>query len=159
MGVSLPSDLVLDVMRNADPVRLHNATARLQSLEGSDGSNRVFSDALRSTTPDPRDGASAIPQTTAGGGAGSNAYAEFERMVLRNLFESLLPEARSGIFGSGPSAGIWRSLAADQLASIYADSGGIGVASTLAIEEGGNRDGRQPQWPYFTSDEIEAFTG
>ena len=76
--------------------------------------------------------------------------------MLRNLFESLLPKEESGAFGSGPSAGVWRSMAADQLAGLYAGTGGIGIAAELSSEVGG-RDGSQ--WPYFSTRKIEAFTG
>ena len=46
MGVSLSSDLILDVMRNADPERLKGATAKLESLAVPDGTTGVFADML-----------------------------------------------------------------------------------------------------------------
>jgi hypothetical protein len=92
------------------------------------------------------------------GASAQGAYVDFERMVLRNLLESLLPTSESGAYGAGPSAGIWRSLAADQLAGLYAGSGGIGIAETLSA--GKDRDGSsQGGWPYFATDKIEAFSG
>jgi hypothetical protein len=86
-------------------------------------------------------------------------YVDFERMVLRNLLESLLPDAGSGAFGTGPSAGVWRTMAADQLAGLYASNGGIGIAETLAGSDDELVDGGDAQWPYFRTDVIKAFAG
>lgn len=157
MAVSLSSDLIADVMRNADPARLRTATAALQNLKPGEESPPSFADALDhtgSTLPFAQMSSTShqLPKSTAGG-----PFVDFERMVLRNLFESLLPREESGAFGTGPSAGVWRSLAADQLAGLYADSGGIGIASTLAEREPGGSASQQ--WPYFSTDRIEAFTG
>lgn len=157
MAVSISSDLIADVMRNADPSRMRAATAALQNLQVPEGDQRRFAAAMDeagSTLPSAMAGSTA--HTAAAKGA-AEPFVDFERMVLRNLFESLLPGPESGAFGSGPSAGVWRSLAADQLAGVYASAGGIGIASTLAAGESG---GEEPaQWPYFTTTKIEAFTG
>ena len=157
MAVSIPSDLIADVMRNADPSRMRAATAALQNLRVPDGEQRHFTavlDKAGSTLPSAEAGNTARRAIDA---RAPEPFIEFERMVLRNLFESLLPGPESGAFGSGPSAGVWRSLAADQLAGVYASSGGIGIASSLATGESGS--GEQAQWPYFSTTKIEAFTG
>lgn len=166
MGVSLPSDLVVDVMRNADPSRLKGALAKLQSLGGPADGETSFASVLAAQperwgkgvnslfspagTP-----ASAPPAASAEAGS---AYAGFEQMVLRNLLEQLLPDAGSGAFGNGTSAAIWRSLAADQLANVYAQAGGIGTM--LAEQDAqGSAQAAEKQWPYFNTSEIRAFTG
>ena len=76
-------------------------------------------------------------------------------MVLRNLFEALLPGEETGSFGGGPSAGIWRSMAADQLAGVYSEGGGIGIADLVSGEELVLR--RETQWPYFSKGAISTF--
>ena len=145
MAVTLPSDLVADVMRAADPARLASAQAKLRSTGGD-----APADFAAVLNP--------VPTRAANTAAASDPYQGFERMVLRNLFETLLPQENSGAFGGGPSAGVWRSLAADQLAGVYADSGGIGIARMLRgpEQEGGEAEGA---WPYFSAGKIEAFTG
>jgi hypothetical protein len=150
MAVTLSTDLIADVLRSADPVRLKTATAKLHDLQPQEENPGTFANLLNGI--DGGRPAAAYPPAAP---RSEDAYAEFERMVLRNLFESLLPQAESGAFGTGPSAGVWRSLAADQLAGVYAGSGGIGIASTLASESGGMTS----QWPYFSTTKIEAFTG
>ena len=147
MGVSLPSDLIVDVMRSADPARLERATAKLQSLDGSAPEPRAFATVLERVD-------AAAPASVPPRGTASGPFVDFEQMVLRNMFEAMLPAETSGAFGTGPSAGIWHSLAADQLATLHANAGGIGIASDLA--EGAVIE---RQWPYFTTDKIEAYAG
>ncbi len=155
MGVSLPSDLILDVMRNADPAKVRVATAKLeaQSLDG--GMSDGFATALNGLNSS--HGTSRITRSSPGDSP--KVYEDFERMVLRNLMESMLPSVESATFGTGPSAGVWRSLAADQLAGLYAGSGGIGIAASLSPEGEGADSTRSAQWPYFQTDQIEAFSG
>ena len=167
MAVAIPSDLIVDVMRNADPARVNTATARLQSLKGGESAPQDFASLLGRVGSG--QSGSGMATVSAGSGIPANsslrsdgsvpdAYVDFERMVLRNLLESLLPDAASGAYGAGPSAGIWRSLAADQLAGLYAGSGGVGIATTLSASDdqvGSSHVG----WPYFSTDKIEAFSG
>jgi len=47
MAVSLPSDLIVDVMRNADPARLSAATARLHALSTGDRVTDIFANCHR----------------------------------------------------------------------------------------------------------------
>jgi hypothetical protein len=159
----------MDVMRNADPSRVSTVTAKLQDLGGDGRIGEDFGNLLDGIDGRP------LPAASADGGHGfpalpelsglathrkaSDPYVDFERMVLRNLLESLLPDAKSGTFGTGPSAGVWRSLAADQLAGLYASSGGIGIATTLAGSDDQVVDGSNAQWPYFKTDGIKAFAG
>ncbi len=165
MAVTLPSDLVADVMRNADPTRRNVAVARLQSAGTSfavamDGISGGRPAAGAATMDDP---SSRVVRTTAGAAMGQDgkpaAAQAFERMVLRNLFETLLPDEQSGAFGGGPSAGIWRSMAADQLAGVYSDTGGVGVAGMLQLPLQGSEPRPDPQWPYFALQPIKTFAG
>lgn len=168
MAVSLPSDLIADVMRSADPARLQTARAKLERLHEPQGGATEFATLLGrmdgevtaapgpAELPGSRNGL--LPAAQHAGVSGADGpYAGFERMVLRNLFESLLPGAESGAFGGGPSAGVWRSLAADQLAGLYADTGGVGIARMLAGEEAQNAGAMEGQWPYFQPGPVQAF--
>lgn len=172
MAVTLPSDLIADVMRNADPSRLHSAVKRLHDLSSDPVPvefQSVLSHVGEVNTPSgdvvQHLGMAATTRTQSSGHqaqAGASeppAHVAFERMVLRNMLESLLPGADTGVFGTGPSAGVWRSLAADQLAGLYADTGGIGIAATLSNGEDGPGAQRRSEWPYFDSEKIVAFTG
>lgn len=167
MAVSIPSDLIVDVMKAADPSRLKQATLSL-SPDGEQGSpDKVgFPSMLASTqgtacvTIEPVSGVAA-PQASDQTDATRQG---FEQMVWRNLYETLLPDGQSGVFGGGPSAGIWRSMAADQLATVASQSsslsllGGLGGPSQSATEQVAN--GSSPSgWPYFSSAQIRGFVG
>lgn len=155
MAVSLSTDLVADVMRNADPAKLRTATAQLETLKSVETGQNGFAEVMGGMDTAPPFRTAAVTQQQSLSQA-PNPFVDFERMVLRNMFETLLPKAESGAFGSGPSAGVWRSLAADQLAGLYADAGGVGIASSLAKQDGRNGEA---QWPYFNTGQIKAFTG
>lgn len=166
MGLSLPSDLVADVMRNADPSRLEGAEAKLRSV--GTGSGISFASVMKAQPEQWGGGVDSLfshgPTVVnfqfASSSEAAGTYAGFERMVLRNMLEQLLPEAGSGAFGAGTSASIWRSLAADQLANVYAQAGGIGVASMLSEQDTSNViESGENQWPYFSASEIRAFIG
>lgn len=163
MAVSLPSDLIVDVMRNADSSRRGAAVARLRSLGETDFASAVDGIARAAPVQEVVAASFASPALSSSPGrvkhmAGNvEAYRGFEHMVLRNLFESLLPEEKSGAFGGGPSAGVWRSMAADQLAGVYAAGGGVGIARMLA--SGSQKAVPQPavQWPYFALNSISTI--
>lgn len=164
MAVHLPSDIVSDVMRNADPARRGAAVARLQSAAGPGAME--FARAVEGVgqnssamTAEAGKALSAAPGSVANPSEVTEAYRGFERMVLRNLFETLLPEESTGSFGGGPSAGVWRSMAADQLAGVVAENGGIGIAAM--IDGSGDEPGpkRSGQWPYFALDSIGSVRG
>ena len=165
MAVKLPSDLIVDVMRNADPARQRAAVAKLEALSGSQ--DQVFAgilDASAGVGPGPvedtlQTGSLASVSPSQQTGTAAVAYQGFERMVLRNMFETLLPNEESGAFGEGPSSGVWRSLAADQLAGVYAKTGGIGIANTLASAQQKDAPVQQAQWPYFSLGKINSFSG
>ena len=182
MAVTLPSDLIADVMRAADPARMKTAAARLADddqpsivfanvMEGVERTKRVrdrtddliadvlgAADRMKVAAAEKRlsgdTPASVLAQT-----GQDETYKAFEQMVLRNMFESMMPSAESGIYGEGASAGIWRSLANDQLAGVYADWGGLGIARTLSGSVPESGVSARGQWPYFETTSIRSFTG
>lgn len=163
MAVTLSSDLIVDVMRSADPARRNAAVARLQAAGESSRNEAAFADVVNQLgAPPDSPGGPALSLTFSSVRAAAEKkegpYQGFERMVLRNLFETLLPDDGSGAFGSGPSAGVWRSMAADQMAGVYAQSGGVGIARMLEAH-GTSRPDRQAQWPYFGIGKINGFAG
>ena len=163
MAVTLSSDLIMDVIRNADPLRQKSATARLEKLAAEDTFSGGFEAAIRTHEADA--GSINSPALSLAFSEGKTAPREvgnplqdFERFFLRNIFEALLPDSESGAFGTGASAGVWRTMAADQLAGVLADGGGIGMAGILAGEDT-NMESQQGQWPYFSLAQISSFSG
>lgn len=167
MVVRLPSDLVADVMRSADPARRETAVAKLRSsgsITGTDFASSMNDVRLSEAHGEySKDVAKAqvigSRKRVERNDGETSAYRGFEQMVLRNLFENLLPTEESGSFGGGPSAGIWRSLAADQLAGVYAKSGGVGIQSMLASNAQQSGPRRESEWPYFSVSSIDLVRG
>lgn len=161
MAVQLPSDIVADVMRSADPVRRLAATKRLESA-GEPLASQFANLVGNSKLPGVLAADSLTPGDSCKDGMGaechrSEVYRDFEQVVLRNLFEVLLPTQETGAFGGGPSAGVWRSMAAEELAGAVVDGGGIGIGKMLASAPDSNGLRREGQWPYFSRDSIDSF--
>ena len=144
MAISPPSDILLDVAAAADPGKVRAATARLAELAAnSDAANAGFSDALAQAKVTPAAGSAANAAATmasraaptgashaAGTHGKASAYTKFDAVLLQNLIESMLPQD-SELFGDKNSAGVYRSMMAEQLANQIAAAGGVGVAKAL----------------------------
>ena len=155
MSVTIPSDLVMDVMRAANPGRVKTAMLKLgasPAVAGMPGNFNAGLFRLEQATP-------------AGAPRGPDAYAKFESFLLQSAFETMLPDAASGAYGDGFAGGVWRSMAADQFASIFTDHGGLGIAELLRQRAGQKAEAPEVatiaagggQWPYFHSAAITAF--
>jgi Rod binding domain-containing protein len=135
MAISPPSDIVLDVLNNADPSRLEVAQAQLKSSQATSEARRLAStdasfDATfrRNAVDDSHnikhrlDGVEkkAVPET----------YRKFEAMVLQNFIKTMLPESEE-VYGKGASGEIWKGMMAEKIAEEIAKDGGIGIAESL----------------------------
>lgn len=142
MAISPPSDLVLDVVRAADPASVQEAQAKLKSnrasfeatslAEAGNGFNSAVGILNRdnASRASASDGASskAIPET----------YRKFEAMVLQNFVKSMLPAESEEIYGKGTAGEMWRSMMADEMGQVISKRGGIGIAKSLMRNEAVN---------------------
>ena len=64
-------------------------------------------------------------------GRKSATYQKFEAVLLQQFVESMLPKDDE-LFGDKTSAGVYRSMMAEQFATQLAKSGGIGIAKAVA---------------------------
>jgi Rod binding domain-containing protein len=123
LAISPVSDLVLDVVRAADPAKVKEAHRQLLD-KSSTGQQTAFELAAgrpvgaRVNIAD-TDG---IPQS----------YQDFEAMVLQTFIQSMLPNDTQTLFGEGTAGDVWKSMMAEQLGKVMADGGGIGIARQLA---------------------------
>lgn len=175
-------------MQAADPARRQAATRRLTDLAATDrGPAADFSSLLASSTnrcgSASDDGFSAAglagADTAAASGTGAalksrsanpaatalgakDSYTKFEGFLLRTAFEDILPPADSGSFGDGFAGGVWRSMAAEQFANLFADQGGLGIAAMMrkrvAMAQAESGPSQSGQWPYFAQANISAQT-
>jgi peptidoglycan hydrolase FlgJ len=128
LAISLPSDIVLDVARAAEPQALEAARAKLTSrtagaaAEGA-VSSEVFSlGDLRNTL---------LGKGTARADETPESYRKFEAVVLSTFMQSMLPKDAGAVYGEGLSGDMWKSLMSQQLGTEVADAGGIGIADSL----------------------------
>lgn len=145
MAISPPSDLLLDVARAADPGKVREATARLARLAADPAAvNEDFGKALAAASAvkvaptTELDAKTAAPPTSTGAAplrtrteASGDTYRKFEAVMLQNFVESILPKDDAS-FGDAASAGIYRSMMAEQLANQISKAGGVGIAAAIA---------------------------
>ncbi|MEP9375447.1 rod-binding protein [Aquabacter sp. CN5-332] len=147
MGIQPPSDLILDVINAADPMKAQAMATRLKQAAASPtplGYTAGFDDEMKqaalpleqmsllsaSSSVSLRN-ATALSQKN-GTNSSSEAYRRFEAMVLSSFVESMLPTKASTVYGSGTAGDVWRSMLAERIANEVAKTGGIGIADRLA---------------------------
>lgn len=119
---SASGDLVLDVVRAADPATVEAARARLASFAGkARGAEFGVADAAgRAATARP--------------GATPEAFARFEAMVLQSFIQTMLPKDTESVYGGGMAGEMWQSMLAEQLGETMAKKGGIGIADRILAD-------------------------
>lgn len=133
MAVSPPGDIVLDVLRAADPARVSEARAKLAAAAPSE--------TARSSAEEAFDAAYALSARerfapeNAEDIAATEAARKFEAMVLSNFVQSMLPAEAEEMFGKGMAGTIWKSMMAEQLANTLAEGGGIGIAKAVMADD------------------------
>jgi flagellar protein FlgJ len=149
LAINPPSDIVLDVARAADPLKLQAAALKLIGAVDDDG-GIAFSDLVDGLGPSsgPRpiaistpgliglqtDFGAKAPQLDASTGLSDPAmrpYREFEAFVLQSFIQSMLPQNADGIFGHGTAGEMWKAILAEQLGRQLAKGGGIGIAAKV----------------------------
>lgn len=143
MAISPPSDLVLDVVRAADPAQVQQAQAKLKSNRAAFEATSLaeasagFQAAVGILNRDTAAGSAAQGVSAAGGKAAVPEHLrKFESMVLQNFVKSMLPSDSEEIYGKGTAGEIWRGMMAEQLGEAIAKGGGIGIAESLAKSSG-----------------------
>ncbi len=150
MAIAPPSDILLDAARAADPVKVQAATARLAQLAADPAAaNEGFAKALASAKAAVAGGGAPAASSTLlaatpsgsvgqratveakGNGPKTDTYQKFEAVLLQQFVESMLPKDEE-LFGDKTSAGVYRSMMAEQFATQLARSGGIGIAKAVA---------------------------
>lgn len=133
MSVRIPSDLVLDVARAADPARMSKAMADLGSVQGSQdiASAAVGSSSSFGSLLPPRDttrvsGINNTPMTPE-----NKASLELETLLLQQMMESMMPKGDSPVFGGGMAGSVWKSMLAEHVARNIASSGALDLSRVL----------------------------
>ncbi len=139
MAIAPPTDLVLDVVKAAEPQALQQATAKLARLAkaGSGGgpSALAFADNLSAAERD-RFSLSAMSsnfeKSRVEAKASQSPAEKFEALILHQFVETMLPDEAGSVFGEGATGEIWKSMLAEQVGNQIAASGGVGIADLLS---------------------------
>ena len=145
MAIAPPTDIVLDALMAADPLKSKAVAEQLSQLRPSRAGDfdTAMADPAASTaaataqptpaaaTPMPRPAAK-IDTASVGRGSIPPAFRKFEAFVLQTFIEAMLPHGSAVNFGKGVAGDVWRSMLAEQLGTAVAKSGGVGIAKYLA---------------------------
>lgn len=143
MAISPPSDIVLDVVRAADPSRYAVAFDRLSRLGSPGAAGTQFASAVGAASPAPglagareKFASLTLARPSFAGKAGAvpgvpsntdRTLQKFEAQVISTFIEQMMPESTTNSYGSGLSGGVWRSMLSEQIAGEIAKSGGLGI--------------------------------
>jgi len=140
VAISPPSDLVLDVVKAANPADVEVAQAKLAAnraafaatslAENGNGFGATV-DALNSAATQAGLGNA---NTHAAQTKVPQAYRKFEAMVLQNFVKNMLPNSET-LYGKGSAGEIWKGMMAEQLGNTLAKDGGVGIAEKMYKEQ------------------------
>jgi hypothetical protein len=144
VAINPPSDIVLDVLNAADPLRSEAVTQRLSAL-GANAASGTSDDFARTLDAATSSSASAFAAVSGMANARAHflntavaqsqktahAQVEFEASLLNNLVGEMLPKNAPGVYGEGTAGDVWRSMLGDQIAHQIAKSGELGIAKRL----------------------------
>jgi peptidoglycan hydrolase FlgJ len=148
LSIQTATDLIMDVVRAADPAVAQKAEAMLEaaSVRKSEAAARTpaFERQLLASSD-----SSALPLTRAMDAlearveTGADAkmidkteetYRQFEAMILQKFIGSMLPQDSEELYGKGTAGEIWKGMMAEQLGAVLAKGGGIGIADRMLAD-------------------------
>lgn len=137
MAISPPSDLVLDVVRAADPQQVQEAQAKLKANRAAFRATSLadagagFSASLDQVSNASFDaGLSNVRRTNVDPADVPKAYREYEAVFLQNFAKSMMPDSED-VYGKGVAGEMWKSMAAEQIGSALAQGRGMGIAEQM----------------------------
>ena len=136
MAINPGADLLTEALAAADPKRAKAAEDRLSRLaqEVEDASDAPeFQEFLASGNVSAKV-PGALPAAvfgTAHPARPGNPYEQFEVIVLKSLFEMMLPAKATSVFGSGFAGQVWKSMLAESLAGVAGHAGVAGIARSI----------------------------
>jgi flagellar protein FlgJ len=125
LAISPPSDIVLDVARAAEPATLETARARLASRTAAAAAGLGETFSVGDLRNSPLAGDASVDEAT------PKSYVDFEAMVLQSFVQSMMPKEAEDVYGGGIAGDMWKSMMSQQLGTVIADRGGIGIADSL----------------------------
>ncbi|WP_102867546.1 rod-binding protein [Pseudovibrio exalbescens] len=151
MAVSPIGDIVMDVLKQADPLEVSSARQSLskpvsvaanlpvagEEVSWASAMARAEQVGASGTGASFASSGTPVESRTAEGvhsvaNAAQDSLGEkLEAAVLQTFIKSMLPANMDSVFGSGTAGHMWKGMMAEQLAAQMARSGGIGLAERL----------------------------
>ncbi len=147
MAISPPSDLVLDVMRAADPAEVQEAQARLKANRAAFQATSLadngagFANTVAVLNQDSPSNSLGDINNRAEAKKIPESYRKFEAMVLQNFVKSMLPAESEEVYGKGTSGDMWKSMMAEQIGNVMAQGDGVGIARSMVTDRIVGSDG------------------
>jgi len=145
MAIKPSSDIILEVLKAADPQRVQAATQRLVALgaasaDAADDFTKVLDATEQPSVGGPeiaanaggmRDRLASISPDAASDQKAARVQVEFEASILKTFVDAILPKDETSVYGQGTAGDIWKSMLADQIAKQIAKSGAFGISKRL----------------------------
>jgi len=134
VAISPPSDLVLDVLRAADPTDVQAAQAKLKANKAAFAANSLaeagagFGAAMDTTAFKSGLGQVAKSARTADM---PEEYRKFEATILQSFVNTMMPSDSENVYGKGSAGEFWKSMMSEQIADSMSKKGGIGIAEQM----------------------------
>jgi peptidoglycan hydrolase FlgJ len=139
VAISPPSDLVLDVVRAADPAEVQAAQAKLKASRAAFAANSLadsgkgFGAAMDIIdTPGTKAGLDRVSGLKKANLAEMpDEYRKFEASILSTFVNSMLPNDSEQVYGKGSAGEFWKGMMAEKISEEMSKSGGIGIAEQM----------------------------
>ena len=137
MAISPPSDLILDVVRAADPAEVQQAQAKLKASRAAFAATSLaeagagFGMALDVISTPAAKAGLGNPELSKDMSKMPEEYQKFEASILQSFITSMLPSDSEQVYGKGSAGEFWKSMMAEQIAGGMSKNGGIGLAEQM----------------------------
>ena len=133
MAFDRASDIVMDVMKAANPDKVAAVVKRLQTIEGAAAepfdSHISASRHVGSAPVAARQSSSATAMGAPGGI--DKAAVEFEALIMGTFVSQMMPKSGGGMFDHGAGGDMWRSFLSEQIGRQIAKSGRVSIGKHL----------------------------
>lgn len=137
MAISPPSDLVLDVVKAADPGSMLAAREKLRSAAAENqasvltASNAGFASVMGTTGSDATKAGLGNVQHTASSEKVPEVYRKFESSILSTFLKDMMPSDSEAVYGKGSAGEFWKGMMVEQIADAVSKTGGLGIAQQV----------------------------
>lgn len=133
MSIQTATDIILDVVRAADPAVAQRAEAMLEAASARKSEQAAATPAFQRQLLAATD-TSAISvnsEVPAAPDKSLEVYQKFEAMILQSFIGDMLPTDSEQLYGKGTAGEIWKGMMAEQLGAVLSKGGGIGIAARM----------------------------